>query len=240
MHDQLLYTIIFFRSKIAYCQRFSVHSREEVQQTCGEVVSAVKQHAPELIEGWNPSSSTPCWLYNWLWPNISTLTGTKQYYKLTILSVLPPTALVHQAGAVIGSVNKELVNVGSFVQLSASPGKVSDNVTVVSILAQTNLTPMCRWTLDSWLSVHSTWRDDPQVILFCAAAWAHGLVWYSSVQRIWLSSAHIMYPFHLLSHSVSVVHECSPSCVFRHIITTATVGRRWVQTRKLSFVHDFL
>lgn len=42
-----------------------------------------------------------------------------------------------------------------------------------------------------------------------------------------------------ISHSVSVVHECSASCVFRRIITTAIVERRRVQTQKLSFVHDF-
>lgn len=43
-----------------------------------------------------------------------------------------------------------------------------------------------------------------------------------------------------ISHSLSVMHECSVSCVFRHVNTTATVERREVRTRKLCFVHDFL
>lgn len=55
-----------------------------------------------------------------------TVQQIKANEQFTILSVLPATALVHQAGAVIGSVNQELVNVGSFVQFSASPGEVSD------------------------------------------------------------------------------------------------------------------
>ena len=36
--------------KIAYCQHFRLHSQEEVQQTCKELVSAVKQHTPELLK----------------------------------------------------------------------------------------------------------------------------------------------------------------------------------------------
>ena len=42
-----------------------------------------------------------------------------------LLAALPVTTLVHQARAVIGSsVSRELINTGSYVQLSASPGEV--------------------------------------------------------------------------------------------------------------------
>ena len=52
---------------------------------------------------------------------VQQIKGNEQF---TVLAVLPLTALVRQGGAVIGSVDQELINVGSFVKFSASPGEV--------------------------------------------------------------------------------------------------------------------
>ena len=35
--------------KIAYCQSFSLSSKEEVQKICEKFVCAVKQHTPEFV-----------------------------------------------------------------------------------------------------------------------------------------------------------------------------------------------
>lgn len=53
-----------------------------------------------------------------------TVRQIKANEQFTVLAVLPITTLVRQGGAVIGSVDRELINVGSFVQFSASPGEV--------------------------------------------------------------------------------------------------------------------
>ena len=45
-------------------------------------------------------------------------------------------------------------------------------------------------------------------------------------------------PSTAISHSVSVVHECSRTCVFKHTDTTTIMERTHVQARKLKFVHD--
>lgn len=54
-----------------------------------------------------------------------------------------------------------------------------------------------------------------------------------------LSNLFCCVPSTSINHSVSVVHECSSSCVFRRISTTTTVEREKVQACKLCFVHDF-
>ena len=41
-----------------------------------------------------------------------------------LLASLPLSTLVYHAGAVIGSLEGELINVGSYVQFSAGPGEV--------------------------------------------------------------------------------------------------------------------
>ena len=46
-------------------------------------------------------------------------------------------------------------------------------------------------------------------------------------------------PSHSISHSVSVMHECSSSCTYTHINTTTTVERESVDSRHLVFQHDF-
>ena len=45
-------------------------------------------------------------------------------------------------------------------------------------------------------------------------------------------------PSHCVSHSVSVVHECSSTCTFRTIESTIIVEREYVSSQKLVFVHD--
>ena len=44
-------------------------------------------------------------------------------YTIT-MSALPMMTLIQQSGAVIGSVNQELINVGSNIQFSAGPNEV--------------------------------------------------------------------------------------------------------------------
>lgn len=78
-----------------------------------------------------------------------TIQQIKSNEQFTLLSVLPATALVYQAGAVIGSVNRKLINVGSFVKFSASPGEVNTYQTLIETAFSTLLIPTCRWTLDS-------------------------------------------------------------------------------------------
>ena len=41
-----------------------------------------------------------------------------------------------------------------------------------------------------------------------------------------------------ISHSVSVVHECSTTCTFSHTQTTTIMERTYVPSQKLKFVHD--
>ena len=42
-----------------------------------------------------------------------------------------------------------------------------------------------------------------------------------------------------ISHSVSVIHECTPTCVFKHVTTTTSVERHPVDVHKLAFQNDF-
>ena len=46
-------------------------------------------------------------------------------------------------------------------------------------------------------------------------------------------------PSNCISHSVSIMHECSSSCTFEHADTTTVVECEHVTSRKLVFVHDF-
>ena len=42
-----------------------------------------------------------------------------------------------------------------------------------------------------------------------------------------------------IMQSVSIHHECTPSCVFRHINTSTQIERETVVSQKLVFVHDY-
>lgn len=171
-----------------------------------------------------------------------TIQQIKSNEQFTLLSVLPATALVYQAGAVIGSVNRKLINVGSFVKFSASPGEVNTYQTLIETAFSTLLIPTCRWTLDSQLPA-SQHLESHFVLYNRLSRWTH-LVFQCAMNTIALCLPYPIYldvcvPSICISHSVSVMHECSVSCVFRHVNTTATVERREVRTRKLCFVHDF-
>ena len=46
-------------------------------------------------------------------------------------------------------------------------------------------------------------------------------------------------PSHSVMQTVSIVHEYTPSCVFKHNNTTTQVERETVVSQKLLFVHDY-
>ena len=46
-------------------------------------------------------------------------------------------------------------------------------------------------------------------------------------------------PSHSIMQTVSIIHECTPSCVFKHTNTSTQVERETVVSQKLLFVHDY-
>ena len=44
---------------------------------------------------------------------------------------------------------------------------------------------------------------------------------------------------HSIIQSVSIVHECTPTCMVKHVTTTSQVERLSVRSQKRMFVHDF-
>lgn len=58
----------------------------------------------------------------------TTIKTIKQNRTVSVLSALPMEMTTYQAGAVVGSVKQELINVGSFVQYSCTSDEVYMNV----------------------------------------------------------------------------------------------------------------
>ena len=44
---------------------------------------------------------------------------------------------------------------------------------------------------------------------------------------------------HSIIQSVCIVHECTPTCMVKHVTTTSQVERLSVRSQKRMFVHDF-
>ena len=102
-----------------------------------------------------------------------------------LLASLPRTTVIYPGGAVVGySEHWELINVGNYVQFSASLGEVcvymhARHIGAVEICIYDNYIDKC-WNLGCLLQCN--WRDKRQVVLCCTTTSTHRLLWCSSMQ----------------------------------------------------------